>query len=186
MLEDLDIDGKKDLILGEWYSSVRFYTNVGTNNDPVFENFIYLVDPDSQQFLNGNPPRVNFTDWDGDNDLDMITACYYGWVYLRRNITPQSVAENSSQITKLTPFTISPNPAMNRVVFKGCLAKPGFVQADVYAVDGRFVASPFQDYVEQGEIEFAWDIHKKLPNGVYLVRFRTDSDIQTQKLLIMR
>ena len=75
MLEDLDIDGKKDLILGEWYSSVRFYTNVGTNNDPVFENFIYLVDPDSQQFLNGNPPRVNFTDWDGDNDLDMITAC---------------------------------------------------------------------------------------------------------------
>jgi hypothetical protein len=87
LLLDLDGDGKRDLVLGEWYSSVQFYTNVGTDTNPVFTGHVYLVQPDPDSFLNGNPPRVNFTDWDGDADLDMITCDYYGSVFLRRNIT---------------------------------------------------------------------------------------------------
>ena len=97
VLQDLDLDGKKDMILGGWYSDVRFYANVGTNANPVFTNYIYLVMPDSQNFLNGNPPRINFADWDGDTDLDMITCDYYGSVFLRENITPQTVTENKDQ-----------------------------------------------------------------------------------------
>lgn len=81
--------------------------------------------------------------------------------------------------------TLSPNPAVNRVVFTNRLAEPGFAQVDVYAIDGRCVVSPFYGYVEPGEFEFAWDIHKKLPDGVYLVQFRTGRDLQTQKLLLM-
>ena len=93
LLLDLDRDGKRDLVLGEWYSSVRFYTNVGTDTNPVFEDYVNLVQPDSSTYLNGNPPRVNFTDWDGDGDLDMITCDYYGSVFLRRNITPAALEE---------------------------------------------------------------------------------------------
>ena len=93
VLEDLDRDGRRDLILGEWYSSVRFYQNVGTDTNPAFTNFVNLVQPDPDSFLNGNPPRVNFTDWDGDGDLDMITCDYYGSVFLRRNITTTGVEE---------------------------------------------------------------------------------------------
>ncbi|NIW41771.1 MAG: hypothetical protein GWN14_17245, partial [candidate division Zixibacteria bacterium] len=36
VLMDLDLDGKNDMVLGGWYSDVRFYTNVGTNANPVF------------------------------------------------------------------------------------------------------------------------------------------------------
>jgi len=93
VLIELDGDGKRDLVLGEWYSSVRFYKNVGTDTNPVFNTFVDLVQPDSNTYLNGNPPRVNFTDWDGDGDLDMITCDYYGSVFLRKNITPPGVAE---------------------------------------------------------------------------------------------
>jgi hypothetical protein len=93
VLEDLDRDGRRDLILGEWYSSVRFYQNVGTDTNPAFTTFVNLVEPDPDSFLNGNPPRVNFTDWDGDGDLDMITCDYYGSVFLRRNITPTGAEE---------------------------------------------------------------------------------------------
>jgi hypothetical protein len=50
VLQDLDNDGKNDMVLGGWYSDVRFYTNVGTNADPVFTNYIYVVDPDSQRW----------------------------------------------------------------------------------------------------------------------------------------
>ncbi|MCX6841700.1 MAG: FG-GAP-like repeat-containing protein [candidate division WOR-3 bacterium] len=93
VLEDLDRDGRRDLVLGEWYSSVRFYQNVGTDTNPAFTNFVNLVQPDPDSFLNGNPPRVNFTDWDGDGDMDMITCDYYGSVFLRRNITATGVEQ---------------------------------------------------------------------------------------------
>ncbi len=96
LLLDLDNDGRRDLVLGEWYSSVRLYANVGTDTNPVFNTFINLVQPDSSSYLNGNPPRVNFTDWDGDGDLDMIMCDYYGSVFLRRNITPTGVEETMS------------------------------------------------------------------------------------------
>jgi hypothetical protein len=93
LLLDLDRDGKRDLVLGEWYSSVRLYSNVGTDTNPVFAESVNLVEPDPDSFSNGNPPRINFADWDGDGDLDMITCDYYGSVFLRRNITPAGVAE---------------------------------------------------------------------------------------------
>jgi hypothetical protein len=93
---DLDRDGKRDLVLGEWYSSVQFFSNVGTDTNPVFTGYVYLVQPDPDSFLNGNPPRVNFTDWDGDADLDMITCDYYGSVFLRWNITPAGVEQTTN------------------------------------------------------------------------------------------
>ena len=95
--EDVDRDGLDDLVLGEWYSSVRLYRNEGTNAAPVFNGFTNLVLPDSQSFLNGNPPRINFCDWDGDTDRDMITCDYYGSVFLRRNAT-LAVKEQSTQV----------------------------------------------------------------------------------------
>jgi len=67
---DLDGDGNKDLVLGEWYSSVRFYHNTGPDSAPVFSTYVNLVAPDSSTYLNGNPPRFCFADWDGDLDLD--------------------------------------------------------------------------------------------------------------------
>ncbi|MBM3331582.1 VCBS repeat-containing protein [candidate division WOR-3 bacterium] len=93
LLIELDGDGRRDLVLGEWYSSVRLYRNIGTDTNPVFNTYVNLVQPDPDSFLNGNPPRVNFTDWDGDADLDMITCDYYGSVFLRENITPPGVEE---------------------------------------------------------------------------------------------
>jgi hypothetical protein len=92
VLEDLDRDGVRDLVLGEWYSSVRFYRNTGTNANPTFSGFINLVPPDPDSFSNGNPPRLNLVDWDGDADLDMVTCDYYGSVFLRRNVTPTAIA----------------------------------------------------------------------------------------------
>jgi hypothetical protein len=142
VLADLDVDGKKDLILGEWYSSVRFYTNVGTHEDPVFQDFIFLVDPDSQSFLNGNPPRVNFTDWDGDFDLDMITACYYGWVYLHENITPSGVSKNPDQILNPTQFTISPNPFATGTHFELLGASLKYpVDLRIFDISGKLISS---------------------------------------------
>ncbi|UCG42716.1 MAG: VCBS repeat-containing protein [candidate division WOR-3 bacterium] len=97
LLRDMDNDSVKDLTLGEWYSSIRFYHNSGTNSDPLFTTFVNLVAPDPDSFRNGNPPRIALADWDGDSDLDMITCDYYGWVTLRENITVTGIGGESKQ-----------------------------------------------------------------------------------------
>ena len=41
---DWNGDGKKDLICGQYdYGRIRFYPNVGTNSNPIFEEFYYLM-----------------------------------------------------------------------------------------------------------------------------------------------
>lgn len=42
---DWDGDGKKDLICGQFdYGMIRFYPNVGTNDNPLFSSYNYLLD----------------------------------------------------------------------------------------------------------------------------------------------
>ena len=146
--------------------------------------------PDSNTYLNGNPPRINFTDWDGDSDLDMITCDYYGSVFLRENITPPGIVEYNEQTKTIAQFTVTPNPIKNRAVFKYQLAKAAAVRIDVYSIDGTLIMSPFNKYADAGEVQLTWDISKidryKLPNGVYFVRLVLGTEVRTQKLLIMR
>jgi len=136
LLLDLDLDGKRDLVLGEWYSSVRLYANVGTDTNPVFNTFINLVQPDSSSYLNGNPPRINFTDWDGDEDLDLITCDYYGSVFLRRNITAGGLEE------RYEPQASIHTPAAT--VVRGVLflpPSPLSAPSSLLSIDGRKVMS---------------------------------------------
>lgn len=46
---DWDLDGKKDLVLGQFTSGyIRFYTNVGEDSAPEFSGFEYLAASGSQ------------------------------------------------------------------------------------------------------------------------------------------
>jgi hypothetical protein len=190
VLIDLDEDGLKDMVLGGWYSDVRFYSNQGTNANPVFTTYIYLVDPDSSTFLNGNPPRVNFTDWDGDGDQDMLTCDYYGSVFLRENITQTSIMEQHTQSVNTCGLSIKPNPITSLGVFSFHLNENTVTNLTVYSTDGRYICTPFTGNLTAGETEIRWDIGRfdpdELPNGAYLVVLRTDEVTLTQKLLILR
>jgi len=189
-LLDLDLDGKKDMILGGWYSDVRFYANVGTNANPVFTNYIYLVNPDSSAYLNGNPPRLNFTDWDGDGDLDMLTCDYYGSVFLRRNISGVNVEELSGRSAAQDRFSVTPNLITNRALIKVNIESPAFVRLDLYAPDGRKVASLLNRHADAGELRFTLDLNsferQVLSSGAYFVVLKTDNRIITSKVQILR
>ncbi len=42
-LYDIDRDGKKDLLVGQFgEGKLRFYRNLGTNGEPVFKGFTYV------------------------------------------------------------------------------------------------------------------------------------------------
>lgn len=180
------------MILGGWYSDVRFYTNVGTNANPVFTNYIYLVMPDSQNFLNGNPPRINFTDWDGDTDLDMITCDYYGSVFLRENITPQSIAENDDQSSTSLNLTITPNPFHHSTDIRyQSTDNRQKCELKIYDITGRVVT----DFSEQISVigyqsSVKWNgtdqADRRLASGLYFITFKTDIATQVEKVLIIR
>jgi hypothetical protein len=195
VLQDLDLDGKKDMILGGWYSDVRFYTNVGTNASPVFTNYIYLVQPDSQNYSNGNPPRINFTDWDGDGDLDMITCDYYGSVFLRENVTPQSVVENTTGAIESIGLTVTPNPFSTTTQIRYLIHDTEYLIGNatlrVYDTEGRLVKSfNTVSSVQDQESRISWsgsdDANRKLGSGVYFVTLRTNRGTLTEKILITR
>ncbi|MCK4941785.1 hypothetical protein KAS45_06785, partial [candidate division WOR-3 bacterium] len=161
VLQDLDIDGKNDMVLGGWYSDVRFYTNVGTNANPVFTNYIYVVNPDSQNYSNGNPPRLNLADWDGDGDLDMITCDYYGSVFLRENVTPTGVAENTKQLATSNVLSISPNPFRHQTEIRYEIRDAGYgirkSTLAIYDAAGTLVKSfdPLSS-IENQESRISW------------------------------
>lgn len=195
VLHDLDIDGKNDMVLGGWYSDVRFYTNVGTNVNPVFTNYIYVVDPDSQNYSNGNPPRLNLADWDGDGDLDMITCDYYGSVFLRENVTPTGVAENDDQSATSMHLTITPNPFHDRTEIRYSIHDTGYSMKNltikIYDASGRLVKSfnPVSS-IENQESRISWsgvdDANRMLGSGVYFATLRAGTRVQTEKILITR
>ena len=195
VLQDLDLDGKKDMILGGWYSDVRFYTNVGTNANPVYTSYIYIVQPDSQNFSNGNPPRLNFTDWDGDGDLDMITCDYYGSVFYRENVTPTGITENHEQLATPLNLTITPNPFHHQTEIRYSIHDTGYSMNDlilrIFDATGRLVKSINTiSSIENQESRIFWDgtddANRELDAGVYFVSLEVRSEVQTQKLLLIR
>jgi hypothetical protein len=184
--QDLDLDGRKDLVLGEWYSSVRFYRNVGTDSSPVFTGFVNLVPPDPDSFLNGNPPRLCFTDWDGDLDQDMITCDYYGSVFLRRNITPSGVREREPGVRGQGPAVgLGTNPVTDEARFVIALERPELVRVSVFGADGRLVATPFQGPAAEN-LRVTWRPGAAVPDGVYLVSVRAGATCRTRQIQIVR
>jgi hypothetical protein len=143
---DLDRDSLPDLLLGEWYSSIRFYQNSGAPGSPLFTTYTNLVPPDPDSFRNGNPPRIALADWDGDTDLDMITCDYYGWVTLRENITTTAVNEREATPLSGRATTLVP---------RGPIRLPG-AEAAVYDVAGNRVRND-----------------ENIMPGTYFVRART-------------
>jgi len=192
VLIDLDLDGNNDMVLGGWYSDVRFYTNVGNNANPVFTDYIYLVLPDSQGYSNGNPPRVAFADWDGDSDLDMLTCDYYGSVFLRENVTSPGIAENSEKPVTSHMLNITPNPFSKLTYISfGIEQSEERIGLNIYDVSGRLVRHFLlpSSYLSSST-SVVWDgtdnEQRRVPEGVYLVTLTAGSKIETRKALLVR
>ena len=192
VLQDLDNDGLNDMVLGGWYSDVRFYTNVGTNANPAFTNYIYVVNPDSQSYSNGNPPRLNLADWDGDGDLDMVTCDYYGSVFYRENVTPTGLTENDEQLATSLNLTITPNPFHHSTDIRYQITdNRQECELTIRDITGRLVtdlSNQISVIGHQSSVEWdGRDDHKrKLGSGVYFVTLRSGGRVRTEKVLITR
>jgi hypothetical protein len=83
-----------------------------------------------------------------------------------------------------------PNPSSGSVLLQYDLARPGLVRLDVYDLGGRELLTLFAGARGAGRWEAVWDCRSRdgarVPAGVYYVRLRIDSEVQTKRVLVLR
>jgi hypothetical protein len=80
---DLDGDGVKELLVGENNGNALYYENLGTNDNPLLTDPVFLMMGNSH--LNpGIFSRFSGLDWEGDGTLDLVGGSYNGFLKLYR------------------------------------------------------------------------------------------------------
>ncbi len=85
---DADLDGRKDLLVGEAEGNIRLYLNVNTDADPAFDGGTLLeVGPAGSKTIIDVGQRTTpvVVDWDNDGRRDIIVGDKDGLVRLYRN-----------------------------------------------------------------------------------------------------
>lgn len=175
---DLNCDGKKDLIYGGYSGNLYYCENAGTVGNPSFPKSEIIVTGDES---NACPPRVNFNDWDGDGDLDIILGDYggdykYAYVYLYRNVSATAVKPQGNETQKIAPVTVS--KIKDRMVVHYSLSKSANVEIVVYSTSGKRVSPVMRRYETSGAQQFGWD-PAQVSSGIYYVRLKIGADIRT-------
>ena len=84
---DWDSDGKKDLIVGLYTGSVRFYSNTGTDASPAFSGYEALL-ADGADISVGGYSRPDVFDWNGDGLDDLLVGNSDGNVRVFNAVNP--------------------------------------------------------------------------------------------------
>jgi flagellar hook assembly protein FlgD len=89
-------------------------------------------------------------------------------------------------------FGISPNPFKHASAISYQLARASRVALSVYDVSGRLVKalSAGQELIEPGYYTVPWDgsddLGRKVPAGVYFVKFETADHTSVQKAILLK
>ena len=101
------------------------------------------------------------------------------------------IAANSSGIVQLTKpeafaiFGAYPNPFNPSTALNYSIPANGYLEINIYDLQGRLIESLYRDYALAGQHGIVWnaDIYS---SGVYLAQFKYGNTLQTQKLLLMK
>jgi hypothetical protein len=173
-IADLDDDGFKDLIIGQFDGMLYFYANSGTNAAPVFTGSV-LLQASGHPIDLGGYSRPEIIDWDEDGDLDLLTGDEMAYVTLFRN--PATIYIDEKQISGAIPsdFTLSqnyPNPFNPDTKIRFAIPRSNKVGVEIYNVQGQLVSQLGEKRLAAGWHEVNWRADDQ-PSGVYfaVVRF---------------
>ncbi len=83
VVADLDGDGKKDLLTGNYYGQLLFYRNTGTDAVPSFSGYSSVESDGAPIDLSGSPrSRPSVCDWTDDGVPDVLIGAGDGKVHL--------------------------------------------------------------------------------------------------------
>lgn len=102
---DLDNDGDFDLIIGEYNGNLQYFQNTGSATAPAFA--APSLNPFGLTASTNDFYQPEFTDLDGDGDLDLLCGEYYGAIQYFENTGTQAAPAFGPQQTN--PFNLLPS-----------------------------------------------------------------------------
>lgn len=103
-LEDVDMDGDLDMIIGEYDGSINYHENTGDVNNPTFVKRTGLLNPFNAINTTGYRSTPQLVDLDGDGDLDVVTGQYSGAVNYFENTGADPNSPYEEQTGTNNPF----------------------------------------------------------------------------------
>ena len=104
---DLDGDGDLDLLVGEYYGSMRYFQNMGTASSPQFAGGVSNPFGLDSTYSFAAPA---FADIDGDGDIDLLVGEYYGNLQYFENTGTSSSPQFAAPVAN--PFGLSATAAI--------------------------------------------------------------------------
>lgn len=108
------------------------------------------------------------------------------------NQPPSSFVANETEVPVST-FALHPNfpnPFSQSTTLQYDVPQNSFISVKIYDVTGKEVRVLAKGTATSGQKSLSWDgtdeAHQALPNGVYLCQVRTNTQVATQKMILMR
>lgn len=187
---DLNLDGKKDLVIGEDYGYIYYLENEGTNANPVFNTAVQLEANGSPiSFPSGYTDlKVWVDDWNEDGTPDLIVGNYQDSVHLYIAY-PIGIEEEKSQQDKFAINAV-PNPTYNKTTIHYQLTDDAMVELSVYDIQGKLIETVVSGYQISGSYNIIWqgfDKHNNaVPAGIYFYKLSINGRIYVDKLVVLR
>ena len=187
---DLNLDGKKDLVIGEDLGYIYYLENEGTNAAPVFNQAVQLeAEGVPISFPTGYTDlTVWVDDWDEDGTPDLVVGNYDDSVHLYIAY-PLGIAESNTEALSMVT-RVAPNPASDGTNIQYQLGQSGMVNLSVYDVNGRLVRVLVSENKSRGDYSVMWDgldlNRTRVPAGVYFYRLMTEDNLCMDKLIMLK
>ena len=150
------------------------------DNGALFESSDY---GETWTRIPGTFPRINCFTEDADGYLYAGTDGY-GVYVSSEPILPVTPATNPLP-TEFTLYQNYPNPFNSTTNFAFDLPMTGPITLQVFDITGRLTATPISGNLTAGHHSLNWNANT-LASGIYFYRLKTDHNIQTRKLTLIK
>jgi hypothetical protein len=163
---DLNMDGKKDLLIGEDNAYLWYCENDGTNAAPHFSTKVQV------QTLTGPVHeyyglRLCVNNWNESGYPDILTSDYDGYVRIYLASTT-GIEQGQSPVPQGSIFRVIGSPTTGNFSLGLVLDSPALVEVSVFSQDGRLVTTSQLGNLAAGTHELPFDLSGR-PAGVYLL-----------------
>jgi len=183
---DLNMDGKKDLLLGEEDGFITFYANTGTDANPSFSGGERLTINGGSNIDVGMDSAPEAVDWDEDGFLDILTGAYNSKVTFFEN---SSVPSAISAVDELPlSYQLSqnyPNPFNPKTTINYELPITNYVVLTVYDALGQKIKMLVNRKQEAGRHKIEWNA-ENLKSGVYFYQITVGGYSEVKKCILVK
>ena len=128
-------------------------------------------------------PRVN--DLCVTNDGYLVVATFSNSVWRSAESVLPVNSETNPLPTEFTLYQNYPNPFNSTTTFAFDLPSNGPVTMQLFDITGRLAATPLSGNLTAGHYNINWDANS-FASGIYFYRLKTDNNIQTRKLTLIK